>query len=161
MVSARTQEVIGTVHSDKGFYIGDICYALCDEIYYGIWNKVHHFDDGCFEVPEKGYSFGVGSTAYGDGLYTDEEGNQYGVDAGVIGIVPLELCDKGTSGGTVVETPGDAMFYAFEGKFKFSLPGGKEINIDTGYEEDDDDEEDEYYAEMDADAEDDSAEGWD
>ena len=159
MVSARTQEIIGSVHSDKGFYIGDICYALADDVYNGIWGHVHGFDDGCFEVPKKGHSFGVGSTAYGDGCYEDEDGNKYGVDAGVIGIVPLELCEKGTSGGTVIETPGDSRFEFYEGRFRFMLPGGKEVRIDTNYEDDEDDYEEDYncYCED----EDDSAEGWD
>ena len=158
-VSTRTHEIIGSVHSDKGFYVGDICYVLNDDIYYGIWRDVHDFDDGCHEVPGTGLSFAVGSTAYGDGCYKDEHNNVYGVDAGVIGIVPLELCGKGTSGGSVFDTPGDATFEMYEGKFSFMLPGRVEVNIDTGYEDDYEDEEDEDYAEMDD--EDDSAEGWD
>lgn len=155
-VSTRTQEIVGSVHSDKGFYIGDICYVLNDNIYYGIWRDVHNFDDGCHEVPDTGLSFAVGSTAYGDGCYEDEHNNVYGVDAGVIGIVPLELCEKGSSGGAVFKTPGDAIFEMYEGKFRFRLPGGVEVNINTLDDDEYEDEEDEYYAEMDEEA--DSAE---
>ena len=156
-VSARTQEIIGSIHSDKGFYVGDISYVLNDDIYYGIWMGVHDFDDGCHEVPGTGLSFAVGSTAYGDGCYIDEHNNLYSVDAGVIGIVPLELCERGTSSGAVFETSGDATFEMYEGKFKFRLPGGVEVNIDTGDEYEYEDEEDEYYAEIDE--EDDHADG--
>ena len=162
MVSARTQQIIGSVKSDKGFYIGDICYVLDDSIYRGIWAKEHNFDDGCFEVPGTGYSFAVGSTAYGDGCYCDEHGNRYGVDAGVIGIVPLELCSTkgGTSLGSVFETPGEARFEMFEGRFKFDLPGMNVVNINTG-DDDEDEEEEEYgYWAEDKD-DDDSGEGWD
>lgn len=27
----------GTIKSDKGFYVGDICYALAEDVYHGVW----------------------------------------------------------------------------------------------------------------------------
>lgn len=33
-------------------------------------------------------------TAHGDGVYEDEDGNQYPVDAGMIGAIPVELIDS-------------------------------------------------------------------
>ena len=160
MVSARVEQITGSVHSDKGFYIGDICYVLSDEMYFGVWDKLHGFDDGCFEIPGTGYSFAVGSTAYGDGVYVDDKGNEYGVDAGVIGIVPLELCkdERYSYFGSVFETPGEARFEMYEGRYKFDLPGGEVIKIDTN---EDDDEELGFACEYEDDDYDDSAEGWD
>ena len=89
---ARTIE--GTVESSIGFYIGDICYVLSDEVYNGIWCDKYHFKDGVWTTPN-GLKFAVARTAYGDGLYHDDNGNEYPVDAGVIGVVPHELIGKG------------------------------------------------------------------
>lgn len=38
---------------------------------------------------------GIG-TAYGDGVYYDQYGHEYGVDAGLIGLVPKEIADQGS-----------------------------------------------------------------
>jgi len=39
----------------------------------------------------KGYKLFVSNTAHGDGVYHDQFGNEFGVDAGMIGCIPLEL----------------------------------------------------------------------
>ena len=91
---ARKDLFEGSVVSQEGFYIGDICYALSDDVYYDVWGKMNEYQDGQFEEPESKLSFAVGSTAYGDGLFFGSDGFNYGVDAGVIGIVPLELVKK-------------------------------------------------------------------
>ena len=91
------------IESRKGFYVGDICHVLGDRIYHGIWGA-HGYEDGEWTDPETGLSFAVAGTVYGDGTYFDEVGNEYPVDAGVIGVVPLELVEKedGLKLGTVV-----------------------------------------------------------
>jgi hypothetical protein len=68
------------------YYIGDLCYILSDDDYAECiaseenqWNKTSN-----------GTIFAWGSTAYGDGLYLDNVGNEYPVDAGLIGIVKLD-----------------------------------------------------------------------
>ena len=83
------------------YYIGDICYVNEDgnEDEDGIdkyspywafdWNG---FEDGLYSC-KKG-SFMVASTAYGDGGYTDNLGNSYGVDGGNIGIMSANLLPK-------------------------------------------------------------------
>lgn len=83
-------ESIGKIKSNR-FYIGDICYVLNDDLYQDIWGGKYNFKDGIID-------FGINQvlvhgTAYGDGCYEDNKGNTYGVDAGVIGIVPEELID--------------------------------------------------------------------
>ena len=83
-------ESIGKIKSNK-FYIGDICYVLNDDLYQNIWGGKYDFRDGVID-------FGINQvlvhgTAYGDGCYSDNKGNTYGVDAGVIGVVPEELID--------------------------------------------------------------------
>jgi len=109
--------------SDLGFYIGDICYVLADNIYSLIWGDIYDYSmpkDG-FIVPkgtmvnnlplERDFVVCVESTAYGDGEYYDNNGHIYPVDAGVIGVVPLELCCKQQNGlhlGRVIEVLGEA-----------------------------------------------------
>ena len=73
------------------YYIGDPCYVIneWDDFLGPLWAS----DYGQFEW--KGKQCLGFSTAYGDGLYEDDEGNTYPVDAGLIGAVPVELCGRG------------------------------------------------------------------
>ena len=79
----------GKVKSNIGFYIGDPCYVLNDEEYYGNWEKNYKFDDG--EIKTDCGTWFVHSTAYGDGEYYDNNGVGYGVDSGTIAVIPLEV----------------------------------------------------------------------
>ncbi len=132
----------GTITSKKGFYVGDICYVLGDKLYHGVWGANGYSDGECTD-PETGLKFAVAGTAYGDGEYEGSDGKFYGVDAGVIGIVPLELVEneRGLSLGSVHECAGTAEMKAEDGCFVFTLPNGKEIVILTG---DMDEEEEEW-----------------
>ena len=127
----RKELVEGVVSSKKGFVITDICYVLSRDVYFDFWIEKKDGADGIFEV--NGFSFAVGSTAYGDGLYIDNYGNKYPVDAGIIGLVPLELVGKkdGLRLGAVFSTPGEAKFKSENGIFDITLPNGEEIHINT------------------------------
>ena len=57
----------------KTLFIGDICYALDEEKYDGIWGKKMGYQDGVIADDEATYAIAVG-TAYGDGYYYDEKG---------------------------------------------------------------------------------------
>lgn len=83
-----------TIISKGEYYIGDICYVLSDEVYDNFWGNQKHFEDGSFLEPNSQCSFATVSTLYGDGTYKDQYGKTYSVDAGNIGIVPIELCEK-------------------------------------------------------------------
>lgn len=126
-------KVKGTVQSNVGFYIGDICYILSDENYFKFWGEKHHYQDGVFKVPRTGFSFAVSATAHGDGFYEDNEGGEYPVDGGNIGLVPLELISKyhNESLGKVVKEPGRASFSEEGGVFTITLPKGRVVRIDT------------------------------
>lgn len=132
----------GTITSEKGFYIGDICYVLADKLYHGVWGKNGYTDGECAD-PETGLKFAVSGTAYGDGVYEGSNGKCYPVDAGVIGIVPLELVEKtrGLKFGSVHECVGTAAMSAEDGSFVFTLPNGEEIVILTGDMDETEDEE--------------------
>lgn len=129
--------ITGKIKSNKGFYVGDICYALDDTTYDEVWGGAN-YEDGIYEVPGQGFSFAVAGTKYGDGTYYDDGGHSYPVDAGCIGIVPLELCGKGTDGGQVFDIPGEADFEACDGVFDITLPTRETIHINTDDEEDED-----------------------
>lgn len=132
------------IKSNKGFYIGDICYALADEIYSGIWGR-WGYCDGKYSTPD-GFAFAVAGTAHGDGEYVDQKGRLYGVDAGVIGLVPLELVKpEYRDGGQIFAGAGDATFEACDGVFSVSLPNGTVILINTDYAEEYEEEYDEEY----------------
>ena len=129
------------IKSNKGFYVGDVCYALNDDIYYGIWGK-WGYCDGKYSTPD-GFAFVVAGTAYGDGEYVDKAGRLYGVDAGVIGLVPLELVKPEYDfGGQIFICAGEAVFEACNGFFSVTLPNGEFIEINTA---DCDEEHDEEY----------------
>ena len=148
----RKGHFMGQIKSDIGFYVGDICYALSDKMYHEVWGDKYHFDDGCFEAMDSGFSFAVGSTANGDGCYVDNEGHEYPVDAGCIGIVPLELVakEKAKDLGFISKGPGKAHYEINDGKFIFSVPSSEKgrmkhtLYIDTH----------DYYAEMEDDYDD-------
>ncbi len=70
------------------YFIGDPCYALRDDLY-SKWGSENNYDDGNY-----GY-FAVGSTMYGDGTYYDNyTRREYGVDAGILGVVNMQYADK-------------------------------------------------------------------
>lgn len=146
--------------SNRGFYIGDICYVLDDDIYYGVWGRMERREDGSWydkdrdspgfqsgEFSHNGFTVGVSGTAYGDGCYPDSTGTvRFPVDAGVIGIVPLELVnDMGEAERLGVVVPGTrAHMSEYGGVFEFCVYEGSRrrlVEIDTAG---DDDEEDDW-----------------
>lgn len=110
------------------YYVGDLCYVMHDE-----WDEVcglffkdrndHGCNEGEFQLKD-GRRFASFNTKYGDGGYYDQFGNEYGVDAGLIGCIALDdinlKCDDNfTRGGQIVEF-----------KFPFECSGGRSDNRD-------------------------------
>lgn len=80
------------------YWIGDPCYSVPKDDWDDLLNVSDYFGCGGFgtrNTPPKGvYTFrGMPiagfNTAYGDGVYEDEQGNRYPVAAGLIGAVPV------------------------------------------------------------------------
>ena len=76
------------------YYVGDLCYVLRNE-----WDEVcsltikeHSCLDGVFTLAN-GTKFATYGTAYGDGVYVDQKGHKYPVDAGLIGCVAVKDLD--------------------------------------------------------------------
>ena len=78
---------IGNVFPAGEYYIGDFCYLLDSEDYDDIVCSFQ-YDNEPYQY--KKFNFLFGNTAYGDGQYSDNQGNScYSVDSGTIGIINL------------------------------------------------------------------------
>lgn len=86
------------------YYIGDPCYVIADlnddgvnEWYRFLEASGMHTDTNISDGTEfeyKGHMVWMNHTAYGDGEYFDQDKNRYDVDAGLIGVVPVEVTNK-------------------------------------------------------------------
>lgn len=116
-------------------YIGDICYALDDEIYDKFWGDEYCYADGVFDY--KTSQFVVSKTAYGDGEWEGSDKHTYFADAGNIGIVPGELIGKDKTnldyGSRLIEAD-EATFKASDGEFWITV-NGETIYINTREDE--------------------------
>ena len=132
------------INVKNGFYIGDLCYALNEKIYDEVWGG-NNYEDGQYTDPETKAEFAMVGTAYGDGEYeSNEEGLLFPVDAGIIGVADLSICDKDTSFGKVVPDYSGIVFIEYnDGTITVSWGDDGEINIYTYYEEEDYDEDEE------------------
>jgi hypothetical protein len=73
------------------YYVGDLCYVMKDEEwdqFLDLTIKGSHLLDGEFQFPD-GRRFATYGTAWGDGVYHDQHGHEYSVDAGLIGCILL------------------------------------------------------------------------
>jgi hypothetical protein len=73
------------------YYIGDPCYVFNDKDWDEIWSN-RNLDEPQVEL--FGKKVFVAPTRWGDGVYTDNLGNVYTVDAGLLGILPVCLVDR-------------------------------------------------------------------
>ena len=136
------EETVGEkITSPSGkFYVGDPCYVLSDDVYYGIWDDKYDFKDGKIDVDDT-LSFLVHGTAYGDGSYQGSNGSEYGVDSGTLAIIPMDLVAKldGVQFGSV-ETSNTAWLDYNNGTFDITLDNGSFSIITSEDEEEEDDE---------------------
>ena len=162
------------INVKNGFYIGDLCYALNEKVYDEVWGG-NNYEDGQYTDPETKAEFAMVGTAFGDGEYeSSEEGLSFPVDAGIIGVADLAICDGDTSLGKVVPDYSGVVFIDYDdGTITVSWGKGddhEEIDIYTGYDDYDEDEgyyneeenydEEERYDEDDDYGEDEEEEDW-
>ena len=79
------------------YYIGDPCYVIDDDKWSDFCDILFKGNGGSRndEVTDfEGHPMFASGTAYGDGSYEGSDGVVYGVDAGLIGIVPVALIKK-------------------------------------------------------------------
>jgi hypothetical protein len=81
------------------YYIGDLCYVLGETE----WETACAYLDGdpddefCLSPENDGNprTFACLPTAYGDGVYFDQNGNEYSVDSGTIGMINVRFITEG------------------------------------------------------------------
>ena len=122
------KELITADFGPGKYFIGDICYGLDAETYLEEFGKKYNYQSGDYG------KYAVAKTAYGDGIYTGSDGIEYGVDAGILGIVDLSTLptyneDLLNKLGRVIECNNLTMS-AEGGIFTFNFDGN-EIVIDT------------------------------
>lgn len=154
----------GNVAPPGKYFIGDPCYAVpandWEEVltstgFLGLYadeldeiRGVYQDKRDCHGVFQlaNGYHILASSTAYGDGSYDGSDGFNYGVDAGLLGAVPMEyvLLDNTRPGyyeglGTIVDFKGSIWIEYDEGKITIcSTIPSENISIETSdYPEDD------------------------
>jgi hypothetical protein len=82
------------------YYIGDPCYILDEDQYDVLLTETQFFMQGSVDrggvMFDKvtGKYFSVFSTKYGDGCYRGNNGFTYGVDAGCISCIPVEMVSE-------------------------------------------------------------------
>jgi len=89
MMKNETAPMTAAAPNPVDFFLGDLCYVLHDA-----WSEVCDltpFDNSQheFELAD-GRKFILFSTAFGDGVYNDQNGNPYSVDSGTIGAIRVE-----------------------------------------------------------------------
>ena len=131
------------------YFIGDPCYVFDKKwsggaVDRGICDVILDGGEQVFE----GREFYAHFTAYGDGVYPGSNGFAYGVDAGLLGAIPVELIEEqpGPEDGTIIDAPKGLDCDEVNGVFTFHAWGGERITINTSGESD---EEDDYNDEED------------
>ena len=69
------------------YWLGDPCYAVPESDWLPLLETCDYFNQPVGSLA--GFSVYASGTAYGDGCYSDEHGREFGVDAGLIGLVPV------------------------------------------------------------------------
>ena len=109
------------------YWLCDPCYAVPSDLWMDLLNSCNFFEQPIGKVESEGKVYQVlgFGTAYGDGLYHDQFTNAVPVDAGLIGLTPVELCKDEPFGAILVEFAGETICSGYEGVLTF---GNHEIN---------------------------------
>jgi hypothetical protein len=131
------------------YYIADPCYILDEDSYDRLLDETDLFmmntvnRGGVMIDSVTKNQFAVFSTKYGDGVYRDSSGFEYGVDAGCIACIPVEMCSIGRDNEYINKVTFDKDFVVrySDGLIVF---GDVVINTDPDEYYDDLEEEEEY-----------------
>lgn len=149
----NTPTRVSYTHPAGKYYVGDLCYALEDSVYTNVWGGQHKYKMGSYLIESNGKQgmFSVNRTLYGDGLYLDKNSGfmEFMVDAGIIGILPYDLCDPNEikngmiHGGHIIESSTEVEFDSNDGYFVITYNKNDDDNsmiiIETGIDSDDED----------------------
>ena len=109
------------------YYLGDPCYVIRDNDWIPLLENCNYFID--HPVGKVGgYDIVAFSTKHGDGTFYDQHKNEYGVDAGLIGLVPVAYGGQPDHGNREIEFKSLTLCTNDDGVFDF---GGIKINTDA------------------------------
>jgi len=95
-IEFRPKELRAMVPAGK-YVLGDRCYVFPDhDKWMQLLESCNYFQDNPIGKLDGHCVLGFG-TRWGDGLYSDHDGFDYPVDAGLIGLVPVELAQIDTN----------------------------------------------------------------
>ncbi len=101
------------------YWVGDCCYFLDKKINWSEEFCEPFFNnEGGKPFLIRGHLVAASSTAYGDGVYPSNIGFEFGVDAGLIGVVPQALCT------TTVTSSSLGVLVDFKNEFTVSYDNG-------------------------------------
>lgn len=139
---------MNTTHLPAGkYYIGDLCYVMNE-----VWDLFcNNLTPGAhtIEYNDHHYHYWWAHTANGDGVYLDQQLNQFPVDAGLIGIIAVDdivtqITSNDLSSGLVVEFKHSVACTYDHGTFSFNDGGDVCIRIDTTSNEHEDEVDEEW-----------------
>jgi hypothetical protein len=144
----ESESVYGTMPPGK-YWIGDLCYVMHDKWEDFCAQTISGYEvlNGQFTVD--GATIVTMSTKYGDGNYQDNKGNNYPVDAGLIGAIKVDDItdpDARLDLGNVIQFDSQWSFSEDDGTLIFG-----NVKIYTGDQDEDDYYEEEYGEEDDED----------
>lgn len=101
------------------YYIGDPCYVIANKNWGKLLEYTNYLNDGDFHYRRQ--LCHASGTAYGDGCYIDQKGRGYGVDSGLISIMPVSAMDINKKGkdGQIIEFTEDFNVDSHNGIFEF------------------------------------------
>jgi len=109
------------------YWLGDPCYAVPSDLWMDLLNSCQIFESPIGTIKgEKVYEVLAFGTAHGDGCYEDQHGNSFPVDAGLIGLTPVDLAEDQPFGCTLVHFPTETICSSYGGVLTFG-----EHEIDT------------------------------
>ena len=84
---------VGVMVPAGQYVIGDPCYAVPDDDWLPLLESCDYFKSPIGYVKDGIQKFAVLAfgTKWGDGCYRGTDGREYGVDAGLLGLVPVEI----------------------------------------------------------------------
>jgi len=117
------------------YVIGDLCYRDQED-----WDQmIDSYQPGKVKSLDDGRKYVYLKTAYGDGSYLDQNGKEYWVDSGTIGIMHYNDGNLESGEGHTFEFESDFQVYESNGVLHFGT-----ITIDTAGESDYDDAGEDY-----------------
>lgn len=134
---------IGSVTMPPGeYFVGDPCYAVREADWMPWLEAADYINESTYLLADvQGRPvLGIG-TANGDGTYRGSDGNVYGVDAGMIGVVPVEVAQSGCKSPRVTfDVPFDCTYDDGEIRIGRIVIDTNDIGLEAEHDDDDDDE---------------------